>query len=210
MSEPYCSIDHFLSKLLNSWDELISRILEGHRYISITCANINNNPLALCAVVGGVKQRQQRNYAVEIFLQSYFPATDRTSFSFHVFRSGILFLLHFIIEIHKDSPPWDGHWEWCCRWQRVPPRLERQRQRWQSAVAACWESWSPLQCIGRISSKNGKTHHLGFTVKLPAVGFIAAMYLETVWFWGEHWYGGTYCVLWTSLRVSLFLQYQWP
>ena len=40
--------------------------------------------------------------------------------------------------------------------------------------------WGKVVHIGGNSSKVVKIHHLGFTVKLPAVGFIAAMYLGKV------------------------------
>ena len=46
--------------------------------------------------------------------------------------------------------------------------------------------------------------NLGLIVKLPAVGFMAATYLATGTLLA------TYCVLWISFSVSLFLQYQWP
>ena len=44
---------------------------------------------------------------------------------------------------------------------------------------ANYPQWGIIQS-GELSSMN-EIHHLGFTVKLPAVGFIAAMYLGTVW-----------------------------
>ena len=150
-------------------------------------ANVNDHPLTLCAVVGGHSRGSKETMQKRFVCKATLLLLTWPFFSFQIGRPIIIAIHKQVCYLMMGSRPWDGHWEWCCRWQRAPPRLERQRQRWRSAVAT-WnhQKWGKFIQSWELSTV-GKIHHLGFTVKLPAVGFIAAMYLGTVCCWGEHW-----------------------